>query len=130
MTVSPFFAGLRCRCPACGTGKLFGGFLKVVSACDHCGQDLSAHEEGDGPAVFIILVMGAIVVGLALWTEIKYQPPLWLHAVLWGPLILVGSLAMLRPFKATIIALQFKHRREDYDGDGTGDSTGDGTGAP
>lgn len=119
MTVSPFFAGLRCRCPACGKGKLFGGFLSVVPRCSHCDQDLSAHEEGDGPAVFIILVMGAIVVGLALWTEINHQPPLWLHAVLWAPLILVGSLAMLRPFKATIIAMQFKHRREDYDGNGT-----------
>ena len=116
MSVSPFSAGLRCRCPACGRGKLFRGYLTVVSACDACGQDLAAHEEGDGPAVFIVLILGAVVVGLALWVELRFQPPLWLHAILWVPLTVLGAVALLRPFKATIIALQFRHRREDYDG--------------
>jgi len=115
MSVSPYAAGLRCRCPACGKGRLFSGFLTVVSECDVCGQDLQAHEEGDGPAVFVILFLGAIVVALALWVELRYQPPLWMHAALWAPLILVGALVLLRPFKATLIALQFRHRREDYD---------------
>ena len=60
-------------------------------------------------------LLGAVVVGLALWTELRFQPPLWLHALLWAPLTLAGALALLRPLKATLIALQFRHRREDYD---------------
>ena len=115
MSVSPFGAGLRCRCPACGRGALFRGFLSVVPECAACGQDLRAHEEGDGPAVFAILLLGALVVGLALWTELRFAPPLWLHAVLWMPLTLAGALALLRPLKATLIALQFRNRPEDYD---------------
>ena len=115
MSVSPYAAGIRCKCPACGKGPLFKGFLSVVPECSVCGQDLRGYEEGDGPAVFVILALGAIVVGLALWTELRFQPPLWLHAVLWAPMIVLGALALLRPFKATLIALQFRHRREDYD---------------
>ena len=115
MSVSPFRAGLRCRCPACGRGALFRGFLSVVRECAVCGQDLQSHEEGDGPAVFAILVLGAVVVGLALWTELRFEPPLWLHAVLWTPLTLAGAVVLLRPLKATLIALQFRNRPEDYD---------------
>ncbi len=116
MAVSPLSAGLRCKCPACGRGSLFSGFLTVAAECPVCGQDLRAHEQGDGPAVFAILLLGAVIVGLALGTELRFQPPLWLHAVLWPPLIIAGALALLRPLKATLIALQYRHRREDYEG--------------
>lgn len=113
--VSPFAAGLTCRCPRCGSGKLFRGFLTVAERCEICDLDLSAHDSGDGPAVFIILILGFVVVGLALWVEMSFAPPLWLHAILWPPVILGGALAMLRPFKATLIALQFKHYTDDFD---------------
>ena len=113
--VSPLAAGLGCKCPRCGRGRLFAGFLTVAEKCEACGLELAKHDSGDGPAVFIILILGFIVVGLALWVELRYEPPFWVHAVLWVPFIIVGALLMLRPFKATLIALQYKHRREDYD---------------
>ena len=124
--VSAFSTGLRCACPRCGRGRLFKGFLETARACNACGLEFSAQDSGDGPAVFIILVLGFVVVGLALWTEIVHEPPLWVHALLWLPLILGGSLGLLRPFKATMIALQFRNRSHTFSanpGDaGAGDS--------
>lgn len=79
-------------------------------ACSACGLDLAAQDSGDGPAVFVILVLGALVVGLALAVELIFAPPLWLHMVLWPPVILVGAVALLRPFKATLIAFQYRHK--------------------
>jgi uncharacterized protein (DUF983 family) len=109
---SAFAAGLKSRCPACGQGPLFQGFLTVRPRCPVCGADLSAQDSGDGPVAFIILVVGAIVVTLALLTEASYGPPVWLHLLLWLPLTMV--LALMRPFKAVLIALQYKHRRHDF----------------
>jgi len=108
--ISPIAAGLRCRCPRCGEGRLFVGLLTVPPACRHCGLDYAQVDSGDGPAVFVILVLGFLIVGLALWVEIKFAPPIWVHMVLWLPLILVGSIALLRPFKAVLIALQYRHK--------------------
>lgn len=108
--VSPFVAGLRSRCPRCGEGALFQGFLTVRPACPVCGLDYTKVDSGDGPAVFITLIAGFIVVGLALWTEVRYEPPLWVHVLLWFPLILILSLGMLRPLKALLIALQYRHK--------------------
>jgi uncharacterized protein (DUF983 family) len=111
--VSPLKAGLSCRCPACGSGKLFRGFLEVADRCAVCGFDLSRQDSGDGPAVFVILILGFVVVGLALAVEMKFEPPLWVHAILWPPVILAGALLMLRPFKATMIALQYRHKTHE-----------------
>ena len=111
--VSPFYAGMRCRCPRCGEGPLFSGFLTVAERCSVCGLDLKSADSGDGPAVFIIFIIGPIVVGLAFWVEFTFTPPYWVHMVLWVPAILLGSLALLRPFKATLIALQYRHRAGD-----------------
>ncbi len=109
-TVTPLRAAFGCRCPRCGKGRLFAGPLKVRQACEICGLDLSDQDAGDGPAVFAILFLGMIVVGLAALVEIKLAPPIWVHLVLWTPLILAGALAMLRPLKAGLIALQYRHR--------------------
>lgn len=108
-------AGLRGRCPACGEGPLFEGFLGVRSRCPVCGLDLSAQDSGDGPVAFIILLVGGLVVALALITEIRYQPSVWLHLVLWLPLAVVLVLALMRPFKAILIALQYRHRRHEFE---------------
>jgi uncharacterized protein (DUF983 family) len=108
--VSPFIAGLTCRCPRCGKGKLFQGFLSLRPSCEACGLDYGFIDSGDGPAVFIILLAGFIVVGCALIVEVKYQPPFWVHAVLWIPLILMTTLLPLRPMKALLIALQYHHK--------------------
>ncbi|MFI4987213.1 MAG: DUF983 domain-containing protein, partial [Alphaproteobacteria bacterium] len=77
--MSPLRSGLACRCPACGTGPLFEGFLTVAPRCAVCGFDFSAEDSGDGPAVFIILILGFVVMALALVVEVNYAPPLWVH---------------------------------------------------
>ena len=107
--ISPIRTALGCRCPRCGQGRLFAGLLNVRGACEVCGLDLSAQDAGDGPAVFVILFLGFIVVGLAALVEIKFSPPIWIHLVLWTPFIIVGAIAMLRPLKAGLIALQYRH---------------------
>jgi uncharacterized protein (DUF983 family) len=108
-TVSPMRAALGCRCPRCGRGRLFCGLLTVRPRCETCGLDFSGQDAGDGPAVFVILFLGLIVVGLAAIVETEFAPPIWVHLLLWTPLILVGAVAMLRPFKAGLIALQYRH---------------------
>ena len=105
----PIARGVRCRCPRCGEGTLFHGFLSLRPACDRCGLDYKFADSGDGPAVFVILIGGAIVVAAALITEVVYQPPYWLHAVLWLPLILLVTLVPLRPLKGLLIALQYHY---------------------
>ena len=103
-------AGLSCRCPRCGNGKLFTGFLTVRPRCDRCGLDYGFADSGDGPAVFIMFLAGFIVVGAALVTEILYHPPYWVHAALWLPLIAIVTLGPLRPMKGLMIALQYYHK--------------------
>ena len=107
--VSPWRAALLCRCPRCGDGKLFTGLLTVQPRCSACDLDLSAEDAGDGPQVFVILLLGAIIVGFAAWVELRFSPPIWLHLVLWTPLTLGGALVLLRPLKAGLIALQYRH---------------------
>jgi uncharacterized protein (DUF983 family) len=102
--------GLACRCPRCGRGKLFAGFLRLRPRCESCGLDYAFIDSGDGPAVFIILIAGAVVVTAALIVEVKYQPPFWVHAALWLPLILATTLWPLRAMKSLLIALQFHHK--------------------
>jgi uncharacterized protein (DUF983 family) len=110
---SPFVTGLTCRCPRCGKGKLFQGFLDLRPQCEACGLDYKFADSGDGPAVFIVLLAGFVVVTCALITEFKYAPPFWVHAVLWGPLILATTLLPLRPLKGLMIALQYHHKAEE-----------------
>src|SRR5476649_197962 len=98
-TPLPIGRGLLGRCPACGQGRLFQGFLTLRPACEKCGLDYGFADAGDGPAVFVILIGGAIVVFAALLTEVAYQPPYWVHAALWLPLILLVTLAPLRLIK-------------------------------
>jgi uncharacterized protein (DUF983 family) len=104
---APYVAGLTGRCPQCGTGKLFNGFLRVKDHCDTCGLDYSFADSGDGPAVFVILIAGFVVAFAALIVEAAYQPPFWLHALLWGPLAVIMCLLPLRLLKGLLIALQY-----------------------
>ncbi|CCE05655.1 conserved hypothetical protein [Bradyrhizobium sp. STM 3843] len=102
--------GLTCRCPRCGQGKLFSGFLTLRKRCEACDLDYAFIDTGDGPAIFIMMIAGAVVVFAALIVEVKYQPPFWVHAALWLPLILVTTLLPLRAMKSLLIALQFHHK--------------------
>lgn len=104
---SPVTAGLQCRCPRCGEGRLFDGFLTVRPACEACGLDFGFADAGDGPAVFVILIAGFVVCALALYVEVSYEPPFWLHALIFGPLVLAVCLGLLRPMKGLMITLQY-----------------------
>jgi uncharacterized protein (DUF983 family) len=116
----PVARGLAGRCPRCGKGRLFHGFLTLAPQCERCGLDYSFADAGDGPAIFVILIAGFIVAGSALAVEALYEPPYWVHAVLWGPLILITTLGPLRAMKGLLIALQYHHKA------GQGRPLGDG----
>jgi uncharacterized protein (DUF983 family) len=109
----PIGRGLRGRCPRCGEGSLFQGFLALRPRCERCGLDFGFADAGDGPAVFVILIGGFIVVFAAMITEIVYRPPYWVHAALWLPLILLVTLGPLRPIKGLMIALQYHHKAQE-----------------
>ena len=111
--VSPYIAGVACRCPRCGRGRLFTGFLTLAPACESCGLDYGFADAGDGPAVFVILIAGFLVVGAAVIVESVWRPPYWVHALLWIPTILVVTLGLLRPLKGLLVALQFHHQAEE-----------------
>ena len=104
---------MRCRCPRCGEGALFQGLLNIRPACPVCGLDLSQADTGDGAAAFIIMVLGAVMVGLAFWVEFRFNPPLWVHIVLWPSLILPLSVALMRPLKAALVFQQYKNRASE-----------------
>ena len=108
--VNPLLAGLAGRCPNCGEGALFRGFLTVADRCDACGFDLGRADSGDGPAVFVILIGGFIVAFAALFTEIAYRPPIWVHLVVFLPLTVVVCGGLLRPMKGILLAAQFANR--------------------
>ena len=112
--VSSLKVGLTGCCPECGKGHLFQGFLTLAKKCDACGLDFSFADAGDGPAVFVILIVGFLIVGAALLVEVNYEPPLWVHAVLWPPLLLILALGLLRILKAGLVALQ--HRNDARQG--------------
>jgi uncharacterized protein (DUF983 family) len=110
MTFSTAFTrGLACRCPQCGTGKMFASFLKVAEHCPHCGEELSHHRADDMPAYLVILITGHIVVPLAAIMEIKYGWPYWLHALIWLPVCLGLGIGLLQPIKGAVVAIQWYH---------------------
>jgi len=103
--------GLRGLCPRCGQGRLFAGFLTPAKRCANCGLDFTTFADaGDGPAVFVIMIVGFIVVGLALFVEFTFAPPYWVHALLWIPLIFILSFALLRPLKGFLLAQTYLTR--------------------
>lgn len=112
-TAAILFDALCGRCPRCGKGRLFAGYLRIAPACKACGVGFAGHDSGDGPAVFVIFLLGIVVVGLAALMERFLAPPLWLHALVWIPVTLVGTVALLRPLKGLLIGFQFRYRSLD-----------------
>ncbi len=109
---SPYATGLAGRCPRCGEGRLFKGFITPAPRCEVCGLDLAFADSGDGPAVFVSLFAGFIVLGAALWVELSYEPPFWVHMVVFAPLTLIVCLGILRPLKGLLVALQYYNKAE------------------
>jgi uncharacterized protein (DUF983 family) len=112
-SVNPVSSGLKGRCPRCGEGRLFDGYLSVEKSCANCHLDYGFADAGDGPAVFVVLLIGFLVLGLALWLETNYAPPLWLHMLLWIPLATILCLWLLRALKGVLINMQFKNNAHE-----------------
>jgi len=106
---SPILTGLKCRCPRCGVGKLFAGYLKVAPACSSCGLDFKFADSGDGPAIFVIFLVAPLVIILALIVGATFNPAPYVHLILWIPTTLVLCLLLLPPFKGVMVALQYRH---------------------
>ena len=110
---SPFSTGLAGKCPRCGQGHIFRAFLAVKPQCESCAIWISlSRDSADGPAVFLMFLVGFIVVGGALYLEFTREPPLWVHAAIWPALAAVLTLGLLRPLKGLSIALQFTNKAE------------------
>jgi uncharacterized protein (DUF983 family) len=108
----PYSTGLSGRCPRCGEGRLFSGFLTIAPACEHCGLDFAFADAGDGPAVFVTLFAGFLVLGAALWVELAYEPPFWVHLMIFAPLTLIVCLGILRPLKGLLVSTQYANKAE------------------
>ena len=116
--VQMMLQAFKCKCPRCNEGDLFSSRLSmaVQDSCPKCGLDMSGNDSADGPAVFLIFILGFSLVPLALWLDHLFAIPLWVHAVLWTAVALFLTLGSLRPIKSYIIALQYKYRPEDLKG--------------
>jgi uncharacterized protein (DUF983 family) len=108
-------AGLGCRCPRCGRGPLFAGYLTIAPACSVCGLSFANSDTADGPAYFIMMPLCILTAVSALLVELKFEPPVWLHMVIW-PTFILGIIALaLRPVKATLVALQYRYRNVEQE---------------
>lgn len=113
--------GALCRCPACGEGKIFRKFLKVADECPSCGEELHHHRADDFPAYVVMFIVGHIVVSLILAVELAYRPSYLIHGLMWAPLTLAMTLALLQPVKGAIVGLQWALRMHGFDGKGGDD---------
>lgn len=111
--INSALAAMKGHCPRCGEGKLFHGFLDLRTECEACKLPYQFADSGDAPAVFVIMIVGFVIVGLVLWLELSYQPPIWVHMVIWLPLTTVLAAAILRPLKGLMIGLQYKHNAKE-----------------
>lgn len=106
----PIRSGLSGCCPRCGAPTLFRSFLSFADCCTRCGLDFTAFNVGDGPVVFLTLGIGTVVTILALWVESSFGPPWYVHLLLWVPLTLLLTIALLRVGKGWLLALEFRNR--------------------
>ena len=103
-------AALRCRCPRCGEGRLYAGVLQLRPGCDVCGLAFTEFDTGNGAASAVILVLSAIAMIGVFWVEFHFNPPAWVHAVLWPAVTIPAAILMMRPLKAALVTLQYRHR--------------------
>ena len=110
---SVLWVGIRGRCPRCGEGRLFDGFLKLAPRCSVCGLDFSFADPADGPAFFVMLTAAFPVVGFAIWLDLTFEPAWWVHLVLTLPLLLLLCVPILRPLKGVLVASQYRNKAEE-----------------
>lgn len=112
MTEPPILqAGLKGLCPRCGAATLFGRhWIKFEPSCRACGLDISAFNVGDGPAAFLTLILGTIIMALAIWLELTLHPPLWVHLLIWLPVTFLGVVGSLRLAKGALLSAEYRNR--------------------
>lgn len=110
---SPGRVALTGCCPQCGKGRLFAGVLRLAPRCSVCGLDFNAFNVGDGAASFLVLIVGAVTVGLAVWLELTRSPPWYVHVLLWGPLALVLTVGLSRIAKGLLVAIEFQNEARE-----------------
>ncbi len=109
----PLAVALRGLCPRCASPTLFAGIATFAPRCRACGLDYDAFNVGDGPAAFLILIVGGLIVGLAIAVELAWEPPFWVHILLWLPLTTLAVIFSLRVAKAALLALEYRHRARE-----------------
>lgn len=107
-------AALFGLCPRCGARTMFAGPVQFADRCDSCDLDYSSFNVGDGPAAFLTLVIGAIIVVLAIWLELAFEPPWWLHVILWLPMVILGVIGGLRLAKGALLVREFGARAQEH----------------
>lgn len=112
-TLSTLKTGIRCRCPRCGKGPVLKGYLSIRDECPECGLSLSFAEPADGPAFFVMSLVGTIGIALFLIFEFKVHPPVWVHFAVTLPLLTIACLGILRPFKGWMIASQYRYKASE-----------------
>jgi uncharacterized protein (DUF983 family) len=110
---APLLVGARGLCPRCGAKTLFRGLASFAPACRACGLDLQEFNVGDGPAAFLILIVGALITGFAIALELSVSPPFWVHVILWVPLTCLAVIGSLRVAKGVLLALEYRHRAHE-----------------
>ena len=106
-------AALFGLCPRCGEKTLFAGPVKFTDKCESCGLDYNRFNVGDGPAGFLTLIVGALMVGLAIWLDAAVEPPFWVHALIWIPLTIAAVTGGLRVSKAALLAAEFRNNARE-----------------
>ena len=114
-------AALFGLCPRCGAKSLFAGMIRFADKCPSCGLDLTRFNVGDGPAAFLTMIVGAVVVIGALWLQLSFEPPWWVHVILWVPITTGGVILGLRLAKAWLLASEFSRRAEEHRHEGGAD---------
>jgi uncharacterized protein (DUF983 family) len=105
--------GLKCRCPRCGQGRLFNGFLALAPRCEVCDLDFSFADPADGPAFFVMMTMAIPATAVGVWIELAYEPALWVHLLTTLPFLLLSCVPTIRLFKGMLVASQYFHKAEE-----------------
>lgn len=106
--LSSVSTGLRCKCPRCGRGKLYKGFLTLSDKCSVCGLDFEFADAGDGATWFVMVIASTLTMAAVLWVEFTWHPAYWVHALVALPLAVGLPLLLLRPGKAILVNQQYK----------------------
>ena len=109
----PTLVAVKGLCPRCSARTLYAGLASFAPRCRACGLDFAGFNVGDGPAAFLIFIVGGLTVGLAIWLELGASPPWWLHVLLWLPFATILTIGLLRLAKGLLLALEYRHRARE-----------------